>query len=69
MRISGSRGAPSFVGRARVELDADSITLSFDLAGIVTLQVWDVDSVALKRTTAFVLQPAFEHATRRRGPF
>jgi hypothetical protein len=55
-------GGASLIGRGRVEVDAGQVTLSLDLAAIVTLRVLDSDQFPLERTTVLFLQPAFEVA-------
>jgi hypothetical protein len=55
-------GGPSFVGRARAEIGGDAVTLSFDLAAIVTLGVLDLDAYPSERTAVLFLQPAVELA-------
>lgn len=56
-------GGASLVGRGRFELDASEVTLSFDLAVIVTLRVLDYSSFPSERITVLVLQPAVELAS------
>ena len=55
-------GGPSFVGRARAELGGGDVTVSFELAAIVTLGVVDLDAYPTERTAVLFLQPAVEVA-------
>lgn len=55
-------GGPSFVGRARAEIDAGGVTVSFDLAAIVTVGVLDTNAYPSERTAVLFLQPAVELA-------
>ena len=55
-------GGASLVGRGRIEIDTGQVTLSFDLAAIVMLRVWDFDVYPSERTTVLFLQPAVEVA-------
>jgi hypothetical protein len=55
-------GGPSFVGRTRVELDEGSVTVSFEVAAIVTVGVLDLDAYPTERTAVVFLQPAVEVA-------
>jgi len=53
-------GGVSIVGRGRLEVDTRPVTLSFDLASVVMLRVWDYGIYPSERTTVLYLQPAVE---------
>jgi hypothetical protein len=55
-------GGPSLVGRTRAEIDGGGVTLSLDLAAVVTLGVLDLDAYPSERTAVLFLQPAVELA-------